>query len=1022
VSVSDGQKANQTTFNNAFLSRTQNSDTVGVVGLNNTSDVNSGSQIVNAQRAVNKLFDSDGTAGEADGNAKNYANNNFIVDGDSRKVAIERLDLQLGLTNDEANSLRDLSGTAPGDDDLGTFTGSTISDDVTVKTALQELETEVELKIDLTEKGAALGVATLDAGGKVPVTQLPSTVMEYQGNWNASTNTPTLADGVGDNGDIYRVNVAGTQDLGSGSQTFAVGDWVIYNGSIWQKSINSNDVGSVNGFTGTVVLDTDDLTEGSSNLYYTDARADARIAAASIDDLADVDTSTTPPTTGQALVWDGLNWIPGAGGSGSGVGGINYIENFDAEDDVSGWTAYADAAASQPVDGTGGSPTSSIAQTTTVSEVLRGSGSFKFSKGAANYQGEGFSVDFTMDRADYVGGRQIYVKFNYQTSVNFATGDLRLFIYDKDAASLIQLVNGENAEVIASQTPGIFLAVFTPQNSTSNDFRLIGHIATTNANAWNIIFDQVIVGPDSLSQAAEVTDVQNWTPTGSWTTNTSYTGKKWRVGAIGFYEVKIALTGAPNAATLTVNMPSGEVIDTNKLVGSQTEQILGRARYLDSGVGFFLSEVNLGSSGSLVQVDAFTSSGSYVSREGINQASPITWASGDSLILTWSAPIAGWSQGPILSNQELIYTAVKARYQTDAGQSLTTGVSAIINFEDKTFDDFGTVTTGGSWKFTAPKTGYYRVSSSILFNNSATWSLDEPLALYLNKNGTLYATLMQYAAAGSVTSNLGLNGSTIVRLNKGDYIHLSLLQSSGSTLSILPVGAYNFVDIEEIPDFSKFSAFGGPLIPHVTRLTSGSGTFSVNPSTVYMRVRAVGGGGGGAGSGVGGTATSGGGGGNTTFNALTANGGGAGVQGTGAGATGGSASGGGSWVLVAALQGGSGGGAGALDSISECYPYGGQGGASAFGGGGYAGAAANAGGSAPANTGSGGGGASSNNGGQRNCGSGGGAGGYVEAIINSPATSYSYAVGAGGGGGGAGSGGTTGGAGAAGIIIIEEYY
>jgi hypothetical protein len=123
------------------------------------------------------------------------------------------------------------------------------------------------LKISSSEKGANNGVATLDAGGKIPVAQLPNSVMEYQGTWNASTNSPSLADGTGSAGDVYLVNVAGTQDLGSGSQTFAVGDWVVYSGSIWQKSINSNAVVSVNSQTGVVVLDTDDIAEGSSNKY-----------------------------------------------------------------------------------------------------------------------------------------------------------------------------------------------------------------------------------------------------------------------------------------------------------------------------------------------------------------------------------------------------------------------------------------------------------------------------------------------------------------------------------------------------------------------------------------------------------------------------------------------------------------------------------------------------------------------------------------------------------------------------------
>jgi hypothetical protein len=56
--------------------------------------------------------------------------------------------------------------------------------------------------------------------------------------------------------------------------------------------------------------DTDDVTEGVTNLYYTDARADARIALASIDDLSDVDTTTSAPSTGQILKWDGSNFVP----------------------------------------------------------------------------------------------------------------------------------------------------------------------------------------------------------------------------------------------------------------------------------------------------------------------------------------------------------------------------------------------------------------------------------------------------------------------------------------------------------------------------------------------------------------------------------------------------------------------------------------------------------------------------------------------------------------------------------------
>jgi len=93
------------------------------------------------------------------------------------------------------------------------------------------------------EKGNANGYASLDSQGKVPISQLPSSIMEYKGTWNAATNTPTLANGTGDTGDVYICNVAGTVNFGAGPITFAVGDYVIYSGTIWQRS--SGAVGTV---------------------------------------------------------------------------------------------------------------------------------------------------------------------------------------------------------------------------------------------------------------------------------------------------------------------------------------------------------------------------------------------------------------------------------------------------------------------------------------------------------------------------------------------------------------------------------------------------------------------------------------------------------------------------------------------------------------------------------------------------------------------------------------------------------
>ena len=77
--------------------------------------------------------------------------------------------------------------------------------------------------------------AILDQNGKVPLANMPASVFTYKGGWNAATNTPELADGVGTSGDTYRVTHAGAVDFGAGAISFSVGDKAVYNGTTWEK-------------------------------------------------------------------------------------------------------------------------------------------------------------------------------------------------------------------------------------------------------------------------------------------------------------------------------------------------------------------------------------------------------------------------------------------------------------------------------------------------------------------------------------------------------------------------------------------------------------------------------------------------------------------------------------------------------------------------------------------------------------------------------------------------------------------
>lgn len=89
----------------------------------------------------------------------------------------------------------------------------------------------------------------------------------YKGAWNASTNTPTLASGVGNKGDYYVVSVAGNTNL-DGITSWNVGDWAVFNGAVWQK-VNglSAEVVSVNGQTGVVTLGANDVGATANTTY-----------------------------------------------------------------------------------------------------------------------------------------------------------------------------------------------------------------------------------------------------------------------------------------------------------------------------------------------------------------------------------------------------------------------------------------------------------------------------------------------------------------------------------------------------------------------------------------------------------------------------------------------------------------------------------------------------------------------------------------------------------------------------------
>jgi hypothetical protein len=316
--------------------------------------------------------------------------------------------------------------------------------------------------------------------------------------------------------------------------------------------------------------------------------------------------------------------------------------------------------------------------------------------------------------------------------------------------------------------------------------------------------------------------------------------------------------------------------------------------------------------------------------------------------------------------------------------------------------------------------------------NTNTTQAFTPAVDYFSGNGsttafTLSRPVASVAQVQAVVNNVAQNPSDAFTVS-GSTITFTSAPSSGTNniyvyytspiTQVIAPGQGTVSTTSLTSGFTLPVANGGTgltTVPHTVQVfTSSSGTYTTPANCKAILIELVGGGGGGGGGSQGALdGGTGGAGGNSTFSTLTSGGGGGGTN--GAQGAGGTASGGDLNIVGARGNCGSAGVSGAVQGT------GGVGGASYFGGAG-GGFYTSAGSAGATNSGSGGGGGGCGATSAPYGGSGGASAGYVRKMINSPAATYSYAVGAGGTAGTAGSSGFAGGAGGSGVIFVTEFY
>jgi hypothetical protein len=530
------------------------------------------------------------------------------------------------------------------------------------------------------------------------------------------------------------------------------------------------------------------------------------VVAPVVDDGLDMieESSLSSPSAGRrrlGLKDDGKLYLRDSSGNevavGTGSGlGINYILNPDAEANTSGWSLYADAAGTQPVDGTGGSASINWDRWTT--NPLRGTAQFRLVKGGSNYQGQGVSYLMSFSQADQ--GKQIKISGDYRVeSGTFATGDVAIYIVDVTNGTVIQPAGYQI--VALNSINGTFTATFQSAiNSTS--YRLCFHVASTSSSAYTLNFDNIQVGPQNVVYSTPVTDWTDYTPTYSASLGSvTHRFARWRrVGDT--VEVQGRFTcGTVTGSLMYMTLPAGMAAKSNSAAldyivpGSYGSDYTGANV---SGIVPFISVANINNI-------YWTNNNTRSSLGPFNANGP----QGNGANVVWSAvvPIEGWSSSTQIVSESNEGRVVAAQYSSTSTGTVTTSVQ-FMDFATKVTDTVGAVLGAGSglngtytntWRYVAKVPGVYRVAYNICATSAAS-AQGVLLNTIVCKNGSqvtggIFTGIQHGTGAYLVMAQCpGLE----VQLNAGDAISVSVANNTTPSNWTLVAGDRTQISVDLI--------------------------------------------------------------------------------------------------------------------------------------------------------------------------------------------------------------------------------
>jgi microcompartment protein CcmK/EutM len=599
------------------------------------------------------------------------------------------------------------------------------------------------------------------------------------------------------------------------------------------------------------VDNTSDATKNSASVTLTNKTLTSPILNTGVSGTA-VDTDVTLAANSDTLLASQKAvkaYVDASAGSGSGE--LNLISNPSAADSITGWTASGAGI--------------TVAQTTTSAQLpLEGildSAILITPVSSTDY----VYTRFTMPAS--LKSKKLKLEFYQRALTSYASGDLKVEVYKNSASDYSGSYTEFSLSTDSSGTsaiPALDGKYTTSFDADTSDYYEIRYVRVAGTSPLSIC--NVICGPGIQPQGAVIGSTQSATFTSSWAANTTLTAKETRQGSWAFYQVKVALSGAPTATSLVLTLPTGRTIDTTALNATDAflSNVLPHSQVAirDSGTSNIKGAVGYGSS-TTVEISYLDDAADGVRLLGVTQAAPVTFANGDFIIISFAVPIAEWAgSGTVNLAQNDVEYAYNSS-TTDADNTtafaygplgsqygtFTSGRAKRVNFQtpiqptDKIVFEF-TTDSGVTWwdlgtqnDTVEPFNRQNATEYGVQLTPDGASTVDVEFALY-RKGGT-GAT---YGSAGTDWTAIDLTNAHRWRLKKsagGQAVgfgaasssSLGLVKHPGSMVRV-STGSGHGGTGTRIRTFSSTTSTAGTDITYASNGTTGD-TFTINAAGIY---------------------------------------------------------------------------------------------------------------------------------------------------------------------------------------------